>query len=112
MTKTYFNSYSDLIGIPIVGRVATINESGYRNLNRLGKFGLEKTELSLKYMAAVTGNGFYYQKLLEVQNELHELKAAKAEITEKYPYDGKSPFAELLEKDLHIYRLEDFSIVE
>ena len=51
-------------------------------------------------MAAVTGIGFYYQKLLEVQNELHEIKVAKAEITEKYPYDGKSTFEELLQKAL------------
>lgn len=100
MTKTYFTSYSDLIDIPIVGRVATINEAGYGNFNRLGKFGLENTELNLKYMAAVTGSSFYYQKLLEVQNELHELKVAKAEITKKYPYDGKSTFAELLDKAL------------
>ena len=100
MTKTYFTSYSDLIDIPIVGRVATINEPGYVNFNRLGKFGLEKAELNLKYMAAVTGSSFYYQKLLEVQNELHEIKVAKAEISEKYPYDGKSTFEELLQKAL------------
>ena len=100
MTKTYFTSYSDLIDIPIVGRVATINEPGYGNLYRLGQAGLENTELNLKYMAAVTGIGFYYQKLLEVQNELHEIKVAKAEITEKYPYDGKSTFEELLQKAL------------
>lgn len=100
MANTYFTSYSDLIDIPIVGRVATINEPGYGNLYRLGRVGLENTELNLKYMAAVTGIGFYYQKLLEVQNELHEIKVAKAEITEKYPYDGKSTFAELLDKAL------------
>lgn len=100
MTKSYFNSYSDQIDTPIVGRVAKINEPGYGNFYRLGKFGLEKAELNLKYMAAVTGSGFYYQKLLEVQNELHELKVAKAEIIEKHPYDGKSTFAELLDKAL------------
>ncbi|MBR1721223.1 MAG: hypothetical protein IJ727_01860 [Treponema sp.] len=100
MTKIYFTSYSEQIDIPIVGRVATINEPGYENLYRLDRAGLENTELNLKYMAAVTGSGFYYQKLLEVQNELHEIKVAKAEITEKYPYDGYSTFEALLQKAL------------
>lgn len=100
MTKSYFTSYSDQIDTPIVGRVATINEPGYGNLYRLDRAGLENTELNLKYMVAVTGSSFYYQKLLEVQNELHELKVAKAEITEKYSYDGYSTFAELLDKAL------------
>lgn len=94
--KIYFNDYKDLPYFPYVGRVAAINEPGYGNLNRLGTDALHDMELSLKYKAAVTGGGIYYQKIMEVQKEIAELDAAKAEIAEKYPYDGKSSFAELL----------------
>ena len=86
--------------MPIVGRVAAINEPGYKNLNRLSVAGLQKTEQNLKYMSAVTCDSFYYQKLLEIQKECHELKVANGEIAEKYPYDGKSTFAELLKNAL------------
>ena len=98
MEKIYFSNYSDLSSIPYVGRVAVIQEPGYMNLNRLDNNGLHTRELKFRYLAATTGDTIYYQKLLEVQKELRENALAHAEILEKYPYDGKSTFAELLEK--------------
>lgn len=52
--KIYFNNYKDLNYFPGVGRVATINEPGYENLNRLGDFALHDMELSLNYKETVT----------------------------------------------------------
>lgn len=49
-------------------------------------------------MAAVTGSWRYYQKVLELQAP--DLLAARKEILEKYPYDGKSTFKELLARAL------------
>lgn len=86
--KIYFNDYKDLSYFPYVGRVAAINEPSYGNLSLLGASDLHDMELSLKYKFAVTGDGIYYQKIMEVQKE----------IAEKYPYDGKSSFLELLNK--------------
>ena len=67
MQKVHFSGYSDLSCFPTVGKVAGVqNETNY------------------------------YNKLLNVRRERMEVEAAHKEILEKYPYDGKSTFAELL----------------
>ena len=55
---------------------------------------LKKKEHLLQHKAVLTGNWTYYVQLLDVQNRIRCHK----EILEKYPYDGKSTFAELLEQ--------------
>ncbi|MBP5464487.1 MAG: hypothetical protein J6Y13_04870 [Treponema sp.] len=49
-------------------------------------------------MAVKTDNLKYYQRMLNVNEEIRENLAAIREVMEKYPYDGKSSFAELLEQ--------------
>jgi len=44
----------------------------------------------------LTNDWQYYRRLVFLQHP--ETKAAKKEILEKYPYDGKSTFSELLAK--------------
>ncbi len=57
---------------------------------------LQVTEEWLKTQAAVTGKTYYFQQLSELQRIEKEVAACRKEILEKYPYDGKSTFAELL----------------
>ena len=57
---------------------------------------LERREKSLQQKAIVTGNWKYYQELLFVQESLR----CRKEILEKYPYDGKSSFSELVAEEV------------
>ncbi len=59
---------------------------------------LQVTEEWLKTQAAFTGKTYYYQQLSELQRVKEEVAACRKEILEKYPYDGKSTFKELLAK--------------
>ena len=51
--------------------------------------------LVLKQKAAQSNRWDYYQQILELQEDIR----CHQEIMEKYPYDGKSTFAELLEQE-------------
>ena len=53
-------------------------------------------EQECRMLALLTNDWQYYRKLAFLQHP--ETKAARKEILEKYPYDGKSTFAELLAK--------------
>jgi len=53
-------------------------------------------EQECRMLALLTNDWQYYRRLVFLQHP--ETKAAKKEILEKYPYDGKSTFSELLAK--------------
>ena len=55
---------------------------------------LRQKALLLQRNAVLTGDWTYYAQLLDIQDRIRCHK----EILEKYPYDGKSTFAECLEK--------------
>ena len=61
---------------------------------------MKRRLLILQYNAAVTGDSYYYRKI----RDLKETMQYHQEILEKYPYDGKSTFAELLTKELEKQR--------
>ncbi len=97
MQKVYFSNYNDLANFPSVGKVAGVqNETNYYNLNKVSSANNNSLELRLERMAVITGDWTYYRMLLEVRKDKLEAQAAHKEILEKYPYDGKSSFAELL----------------
>lgn len=97
MQKVHFSGYSDLSCFPTVGKVAGVqNETNYYNLSKVPLIYDRNYELRLERMAVITGDWYYYNKLLNVRRERMEVEAAHKEILEKYPYDGKSTFAELL----------------
>ena len=97
MQKVYFSGYCDLSSFPAVGKVAgVLNETKYYNLSKVPLIYDRNYELRRERMAVMTGNWYYYNKLLNVRRERMEVEAAHKEILEKYPYDGKSTFAELL----------------
>ena len=54
------------------------------------------SEQECRMLAYLTNDWRYYARLAFLQNP--ETKAARKEILEKYPYDGKSSFSELLAK--------------
>lgn len=56
-----------------------------------------RLEQYYQQMAVITDDTFYYRKLLEVRQKKHELEACHAEIMERWPYDGKKTFWELVE---------------
>lgn len=102
MQKVYFSGYSDLNGFPTVGKVAgVLNETNYYNLSKVPLIYDKNYELRLERMAAITGDWHYYNKLLNVRRKRMEVEAAHREILEKYPYDGKSTFAELLTAEIN-----------
>lgn len=53
-------------------------------------------EQKCRMLALLTNDWQYYRRLAFLQHP--ETKAARKEIFEKYPYDGKSSFSELLAK--------------
>lgn len=57
-----------------------------------------RLEQYYQQMAVITDDTFYYRKLLEVRQEKRELELCHAEIMEKWPYDGKKTFWELVEE--------------
>lgn len=97
MQNVFFSSYKELARFPKVGQVAAIeNSANYYNLRRFVPAKSQSLEYAYRKMAAVTGSWRYYQKVLELQAP--DLLAARKEILEKYPYDGKSTFKELLSR--------------
>ena len=95
MQNVFFSSYKELARFPKVGQVAAIeNSANYYNLRRFVPAKSQSLEYAYRKMAAVTGSWCYYQKVLELQAP--DLLAARKEIIEKYPYDGKSTFKELM----------------
>lgn len=101
MQEIYFSGYSDLDRIPGVGKVAGIlNDENYYNLTRAPLVYDKNYELKLERMAVLTGDWRYYDRLLEVRSRRIEAEAARKEILEKYPYDGKSTFSELLAEEI------------
>jgi len=57
---------------------------------------LKQLLLKTQYRAAKSCNWLDYQAVLELQDFIH----CREEIAEKYPYDGKSSFSELLNEAL------------
>ena len=57
---------------------------------------MKRELLANQYMACKYGSWSYYQNILELQEQIK----CRQEIMEKYPYDGKSTFAELLAKEI------------
>ena len=57
---------------------------------------MRKHLLVLQYQATKSGAWGCYQKIQELQAAIR----CRQEIIEKYPYDGKSTFAELLAKEM------------
>lgn len=97
MQKIYFSNYNDLSNFPSVGKVAGVqNETNYYNLNKVSSVKNNSLELRLESMAVITSDWTYYRILLDVHKDKLEAQAAHKEILTKYPYDGKSSFAELL----------------
>ncbi len=71
------------------------------DISQMRFYGLKMSNLQvtgqwLKIQAAATGKAYYFQQLSELQRIEKEVAACRKEILEKYPYDGKSTFAELL----------------
>ncbi len=58
--------------------------------------GMKQELLVLQYQASKYNSWEYYQQILELQEDIR----CRQEIMEKYPYDGKSTFAELLTKEI------------
>ena len=65
------------------------------DISQMRFYGLRMSNLEV---AALTGKVFYRQQLLELQRIKEEVAACRKEVFEKYPYDGKSTFKELLTK--------------
>lgn len=57
-----------------------------------------RLEQYYQQMAVITDDTFYYQKLLELRTEKRELEACHKEIQNRWPYDGKKTFWELVEE--------------
>ena len=58
--------------------------------------GMKQELLVLQYQASKYNSWEYYQQILELQEDIR----CRQEIMEKYPYDGKSTFAELLAQEI------------
>ena len=58
--------------------------------------GMKQELLVLQYQASKYNSWEYYQQILELQKDIR----CRQEIMEKYPYDGKSTFAELLAQEI------------
>ncbi len=78
--------------------VAHPSDISQMNFYGLQMSNLQVTEEWLTTQAAVTGKTYYYQQFSELQRVKEEVAACRKEILEKYPYDGKSTFKELLAK--------------
>ena len=85
----------EIRGLESVHRIKAI-ESTYeeREVKQDIVYLRQKARL-LQRNAVLTGDWTYYAQLLDIQDRIRCHK----EILEKYPYDGKSSFAELLKKD-------------
>ena len=57
---------------------------------------MKQNLLALQSKACIYNSWEYYQQILEIQENIR----CHQEILEKYPYDGKSTFAELLAKEI------------
>ena len=57
---------------------------------------MKRELLANQYMACKYDSWSYYLNILELQEQIR----CHQEIMEKYPYDGKSTFAELLAKEI------------
>ena len=83
--------------------VYTYSAAHPADISRMNFYGLQMSNLQvteewLKKQALATGTAYYYQQLSELQRVKEEVAACHKEILEKYPYDGKSTFKELLAK--------------
>ena len=57
---------------------------------------MKQNLLALQSKACIYNSWEYYQQILEIQENIR----CHQEILKKYPYDGKSTFAELLAKEI------------
>ena len=57
-------------------------------------------EWKMQRRAVLTNDWFCYQNLLEIRTARVESENCIKEITEKYPYDGKSGFTQLLAMEI------------
>ena len=81
--------------------VYTYSTAHPADISRMNFYGLKMSNLQvteqwLKMQASFTGKTYYYQQLSELQRIKEEVTACRKEVFEKYPYDGKSTFKELL----------------
>ena len=86
MAETYFMSYNDLGFIPKTESIGTDFSSIMLPSHRPG----------ITERALAQHFGDYTDYLAMLDRHSPEVKVAREEIMRKYPYDGKSTFAELL----------------
>ncbi len=82
-----------------IGNIYNVNGS-YRN--SLEQTRINGTILSFQHKATIYGDWGYYQKILDLRTWL--CSKERQELLDKYPYDGKSTFAELLANELEFQR--------
>ena len=84
----------EIRGLESVHRIKAIESTYEVKAVKQNIVYLRQKALLLQQNAVLTGDWTYYAQLLDIQVRIRCHK----EILEKYPYDGKSTFAECLEK--------------
>lgn len=90
MTEVYFSSYRELGFIPKVENIGAEFSSVM--------LPTHNKEMTDRVLAHHFNDYAAYKAILDRNSP--EVKAAREEIMHKYPYDGKSTFAELLAKGI------------
>ena len=85
---------SEIRGLESIHRIKAIESTYEVRAVQQDIVYLKKKEQLLQQTAVLTGAWTYYAQLLDIQDKIR----CRKEILEKYPYDGKSTFAELLEQ--------------
>ncbi len=93
MQDSYLSKICKVEGIQNVTNYFYLNKSFSKN-NR-------SFELRLERMAIITDDWNYYKMLLDFRKNKMEENIFHREILEKYPYDGKSTFTELLATEVN-----------
>lgn len=84
----------EIRGLESVHRIKAIESTYEVRLVKQDIVYLKRKAQFLQRNAILTGDWTYYAQMLDIQDRIRCHK----EILEKYPYDGKSSFAELLKK--------------
>lgn len=92
------NKINEIRGLESVHRIKAIESTYEVRAVQQDIVYLKRKEHLLQQKAVLTSDWSYYAQLLDVQDRIRCHK----EILEKYPYDGKSSFAGLLEKAVQI----------
>ena len=85
---------SEIRGLESVHRIKAIESTYEVRAVQQDIVYLKKKEHFLQQKAVLTGDWTYYAQLLDIQDRIR----CRKESLEKYPYDGRSTFAELLKK--------------